>query len=124
MDNPETRWGRCMQSFTDTDRAELEEETRITKTKVDCICPKCGKLHSLNFYWTGKGIPRKYCQGMQKQFFRVTTIPGSIQAETTRPKPSLFYMDCITRFFVYGIYFFPCHDPNPETASWSDRSLQ
>ena len=68
MDIPETRWGNFMQSFIDNDSAELEEESRITKTKVDCICPKCGKLHRLNFYWTGKGIPRKYCQGCKNNF--------------------------------------------------------
>lgn len=28
---------------------------------VKCRCPKCGKTHSLKFFWTGNGIPRKYC---------------------------------------------------------------
>lgn len=32
------------------------------KSKVECICPKCGKKHIMNFHWIGRGTPRKYCQ--------------------------------------------------------------
>ncbi len=32
------------------------------KSKVECLCPKCGKKHVMNFHWIGRGIPRKYCQ--------------------------------------------------------------
>jgi hypothetical protein len=32
------------------------------KSKVECICPKCGKKHVMNFHWIGRGTPRKYCQ--------------------------------------------------------------
>jgi hypothetical protein len=32
------------------------------KLKVECICPKCGKKHILNFHWIGRGKPRKFCQ--------------------------------------------------------------
>lgn len=28
---------------------------------VDCKCPKCGKIHRLTMFWTGRGVPRKYC---------------------------------------------------------------
>jgi hypothetical protein len=28
---------------------------------VECICPKCGVRHFMNFPWTGKGTPRKFC---------------------------------------------------------------
>lgn len=28
----------------------------------ECRCPQCGRLHYLKFYWTGRGIPRKYCR--------------------------------------------------------------
>ena len=31
------------------------------KSKVECICPKCGQKHKMNFHWIGRGIPRKYC---------------------------------------------------------------
>jgi hypothetical protein len=31
------------------------------KTKVECICPKCGQKHKMNFHWIGRGTPRKYC---------------------------------------------------------------
>jgi ribosomal protein S27AE len=29
---------------------------------VECLCPKCGKKHIMNFHWIGRGTPRKYCQ--------------------------------------------------------------
>jgi predicted RNA-binding Zn-ribbon protein involved in translation (DUF1610 family) len=32
------------------------------KSKVECLCPKCGKKHIMNFHWIGRGMPRKYCQ--------------------------------------------------------------
>jgi hypothetical protein len=31
------------------------------KTKVECICPMCGKKHIMSFHWIGRGTPRKYC---------------------------------------------------------------
>jgi transposase-like protein len=32
------------------------------KSKVECLCPKCGKKHIMNFHWIGRGTPRNYCQ--------------------------------------------------------------
>lgn len=26
-----------------------------------CICPKCQRKHKRQFYWTGKGIPKIFC---------------------------------------------------------------
>jgi hypothetical protein len=31
------------------------------RTSVECICPRCGIRHRLSFYWSGRGIPKKYC---------------------------------------------------------------
>lgn len=28
---------------------------------VDCKCPMCGKTHRITMFWTGRGVPRKYC---------------------------------------------------------------
>ncbi len=28
---------------------------------IDCKCPKCGKTHRVTMFWTGRGVPRKYC---------------------------------------------------------------
>lgn len=40
---------------------ELNEQKDPDKTAVECICPKCGERHVLNFHWIGRGKPRKYC---------------------------------------------------------------
>ena len=58
-----------MASCTENNSAVLEEELRPTKAQVDCVCPKCGKLHRLNFFWSGKGIPRKYCSGCKSSYY-------------------------------------------------------
>ena len=36
------------------------------KIIVECICPKCGARHAMNFPWTGRGVPRKYCPQCKK----------------------------------------------------------
>ena len=40
---------------------ELGEQKKSDKTAIECICPKCGEQHILNFHWIGRGTPRKYC---------------------------------------------------------------
>jgi transposase-like protein len=31
------------------------------KSKVECICPNCGRRHTMNIRWIGRGVPRKFC---------------------------------------------------------------
>jgi uncharacterized protein (DUF983 family) len=38
----------------------------IYKSKVECICPKCGKRHVMNFHWIGRGTPRKFCSSCRE----------------------------------------------------------
>ena len=26
-----------------------------------CICPRCGQTHKLKLFWTGNGVPKKFC---------------------------------------------------------------
>ncbi len=40
---------------------ELYDNINYDKMKVECICPKCGKKHIMNFHWIGRGTPRKFC---------------------------------------------------------------
>jgi hypothetical protein len=31
------------------------------KKATECICPKCGKIHIMFLFWTGSGMPKKFC---------------------------------------------------------------
>ena len=42
--------------------SQSEKPFNPEKSKVKCICPMCGKKHTMNIYWIGRGAPRKYCQ--------------------------------------------------------------
>ncbi|MFO7685053.1 MAG: hypothetical protein R6V60_03080 [Desulfobacterales bacterium] len=46
--------------------AGICESPDFEKIVVDCICPKCGAKHAMNFPWTGRGVPRKYCPQCKK----------------------------------------------------------
>ena len=35
-----------------------------------CKCPACEKLHRVKLYWTGNGIPRKYCRACIRSHFK------------------------------------------------------
>jgi hypothetical protein len=48
------------------DDAVSGEIPDFEKIIVECICPKCGDRHAMNFPWTGRGIPRKYCPQCKK----------------------------------------------------------
>jgi hypothetical protein len=32
------------------------EARRSGKSKVECICPGCGKVHLMKIHWTGRGM--------------------------------------------------------------------
>ncbi|MBI5579597.1 MAG: hypothetical protein HY895_10630 [Deltaproteobacteria bacterium] len=48
----------------DADEAldEGSEMSSFAKSKVECICPGCGKMHIMKMRWIGRGVPRKFCQ--------------------------------------------------------------
>jgi hypothetical protein len=48
-------------SFKAKEPAEFDDGIDYDKMKVECICPKCGKKHFVNFHWIGRGTPRKFC---------------------------------------------------------------
>ncbi len=31
------------------------------KSLIDCICPRCGKTYKRHIFWTGRGIPKIFC---------------------------------------------------------------
>ncbi len=46
----------------DRDLDELYESKGSGKSKVECICPGCGKVHLMKIHWTGRGMCRKICE--------------------------------------------------------------
>jgi hypothetical protein len=56
---------------------ELPDEYLIENTgpptsngkKVACKCPRCGIIYTRNFFWTGDGMPRKYCTPCHRSLF-------------------------------------------------------
>ena len=43
----------------------------LTRNKpTECICPICRKRHWLRLYFTGRGIPRKYCEHCSQKFLK------------------------------------------------------
>jgi hypothetical protein len=45
----------------------------LGKSKIECICPGCGKLHVMKMRWIGRGVPRKFCQSCRD---RETPLDG------------------------------------------------
>jgi hypothetical protein len=41
---------------------EGSEVEGFAKSKMECICPGCGKIHIMKMRWIGRGVPRKFCQ--------------------------------------------------------------
>jgi hypothetical protein len=41
---------------------QVSELEGFSKSKVECICPGCGKVHIMKMRWIGRGVPRKFCQ--------------------------------------------------------------
>jgi hypothetical protein len=44
---------------------ERSEGQDFVKSKVECICPGCGKMHIMKMHWIGRGVPRKFCESCQ-----------------------------------------------------------
>jgi len=44
------------------ENAGQDFEVDFNKSKVECICPNCGRKHTMNIRWIGRGVPRKFCQ--------------------------------------------------------------
>ena len=46
----------------DPETDQVSEVEGFGKSKVECICPGCGKMHIMKMRWIGRGVPRKFCQ--------------------------------------------------------------
>jgi transposase-like protein len=46
----------------DQETDQVSEMVEFAKSKVECICPGCGKMHIMKMRWIGRGVPRKFCQ--------------------------------------------------------------
>jgi len=43
--------------------AQFKSETK----RIECKCPRCGKIHKKILFWVGKGMPRKFCDSCQQK---------------------------------------------------------
>ena len=41
---------------------EGSEGQAFVKSKVQFICPGCGKIHIMKMHWIGRGVQRKFCE--------------------------------------------------------------
>ena len=57
----EKDFARSRKSFEARKPDEPYDDMNFDKIKVECICPKCGNKHMMNFHWIGRGTPRKFC---------------------------------------------------------------
>jgi hypothetical protein len=48
-------------------KSERQRHTSSMSASTLCFCPKCEENHYLFIFWTGRGIPYKYCKGCQGQ---------------------------------------------------------
>jgi hypothetical protein len=46
----------------DLEPDQVSEGEGFAKSKVECICPRCGKMHIMKMRWIGRGVPRKFCE--------------------------------------------------------------
>jgi transposase-like protein len=46
----------------DPEDVQVSDVEGFGKSKVECICPYCGKMHIMKMQWIGRGVPRKFCQ--------------------------------------------------------------
>jgi transposase-like protein len=57
------------QSLEDADQEfdELSQVEGFGKSKLECICPGCGKMHVMKIHWIGRGVPRKFCESCRNR---------------------------------------------------------
>ena len=51
----------------DPEPGQVSEAEGLGKSKVECICPGCGKMHIMKMRWIGRGVPRKYCESCRNR---------------------------------------------------------
>ena len=66
---------------------EPKKKARDEEEKLLCICHRCEKKHEIWIFWTGNGVPRKYC-GPCKSIVGGTQCSKSAQMERFRQKKS------------------------------------
>ena len=51
----------------DPELDQVSEVEDFPKSKVECICPGCGKMHIMKIRWIGRGVPRKFCESCRNR---------------------------------------------------------
>lgn len=61
------KWVKQPLEDADHEFDELFEVDGFRKSKVECICPSCGKMHFMKIHWIGRGVPRKFCESCRSR---------------------------------------------------------
>jgi hypothetical protein len=70
-----------------------KKQIRSLAQLTDCICPRCGRKHQLELYWTGKIPARKNCHLCRtnvRNFQRQAICPVSIYIDNRDIETFLF----------------------------------
>ena len=51
----------------DQEHDKVAESRRSGKSMIECICPGCGELHTMKIHWSGRGVPRKFCESCRER---------------------------------------------------------
>lgn len=58
--------------------------------KTECLCPLCRRTHLLKIWWTGKGIPRKYCYDCLRDMDKTPIFPTTKTTEKENQLKKIF----------------------------------
>lgn len=54
---------------------------------VDAKCPRCRRKHKAKLYWTGRGMPKIYCEGCRRFVERNPMIVKALETESVGSDP-------------------------------------
>jgi len=47
-------------------RSQYTVQFKSTTKRMECKCPRCGRIHKKLLFWVGKTMPRKFCDSCKQ----------------------------------------------------------